>query len=170
MDQATGQPRVELAERIKALDARNARIENELNGIDDKVSALMGRGVTFPAASPEYWPAPPVTPSPPGFPGMLIPEPDPFNSQWGELFGGMLAIQGLTFALLGVVLWRSFRRQITTRLTGEDANRLEQLQRSVDVMAVEVERISEGQRFTAKLLHDQVAEPARLAKDAERVR
>ena len=100
-----------------------------------------------------------------------MPEPmDPFNSQWGELFGGMLALQGLTFVLLAVVLWRSFRRQVTTRLGGEDANRLEQLQRSVDVMAVEVERISEGQRFTAKLLNEQVAEPARVAKDAERVR
>jgi hypothetical protein len=95
---------------------------------------------------------------------------DPFNSEWGELFGGMLALQGLTFVLLGIVVWRSFRRPVSTRLAGADAGRLEQLQRSVDVMAVEVERIAESQRFTAKLLNDQVAEPVRLGKDAERVR
>jgi hypothetical protein len=82
----------------------------------------------------------------------------------------MLALQGLTFVLLGIVVWRSFRRPVSTRLAGADAGRLEQLQRSVDVMAVEVERIAESQRFTAKLLNDQVAEPVRLGKDAERVR
>ncbi|HSA57372.1 MAG TPA: hypothetical protein VLE53_16800 [Gemmatimonadaceae bacterium] len=38
--------------------------------------------------------------------------------------------------------------------------RLSRIEQAVDAMAVEVERISEGQRFTTKLLADRQAEPA----------
>jgi hypothetical protein len=41
--------------------------------------------------------------------------------------------------------------------------RLEQLQQSVDAIAIEVERIAEAQRFSAKLLAGREAEP-RLPK------
>ncbi|HKT09047.1 MAG TPA: hypothetical protein VJR24_14205 [Gemmatimonadaceae bacterium] len=45
-----------------------------------------------------------------------------------------------------------------------DDNRLQRLEQAVDAIAVEVERISEGQRFTTKLLAqrqgDGAAEPA----------
>jgi hypothetical protein len=50
--------------------------------------------------------------------------------------------------------------------------RLEQLQQSVDTIAIEVERISEGQRFVTKLLSERsavgagAAEPVRAAKKA----
>jgi hypothetical protein len=166
-EDATGQMRTSLGERIMAHDTRTARIESDLNTIDDRISALMGRGVTLPRESPMLLAPPP----PPGIPEVPVPwQGDPFESEWGELFGGMVALQGLTFAMLGILIWRSFRRQVSHRLSGEDANRLDQLQRSVDVMAVEVERISESQRFTAKLLNERAADPARLAKDAERVR
>ncbi len=43
---------------------------------------------------------------------------------------------------------------------------LEQLQQSVDAIAVEVERIAEAQRFSAKLLAER-AEPAVLTRLAE---
>jgi hypothetical protein len=50
-----------------------------------------------------------------------------------------------------VLLIQSFRRRRPARaLAGEDTARMEQLQRAVDVIAVEVERISESQRFMAK--------------------
>ena len=38
-------------------------------------------------------------------------------------------------------------------------SRLEQLQQSVDSIAIEVERIAEAQRFSAKLLAEREAEP-----------
>jgi hypothetical protein len=167
---AEGGARGELVARARELEGRATRIQNQLDAADDRVLGLLARGIVYPS------PNVPSLLEGPGVQGVQVPgvpgfgPPDPFDSQWGELFGGMLAIQGLTFLLLGIVLWRSFRRHVSTRLTGEDANRLEQLQRSVDVMAVEVERISESQRFTAKLLNEQVAEPVRVGKDAERVR
>jgi hypothetical protein len=39
------------------------------------------------------------------------------------------------------------------------ASRLERMEASIDAMAVETERISEAQRFAAKLLSERVAEP-----------
>ena len=37
--------------------------------------------------------------------------------------------------------------------------RLERIEHAVDAIAIEIERISEGQRFTTKLLNDRVASP-----------
>lgn len=37
--------------------------------------------------------------------------------------------------------------------------RLDRIERSVEAVAIEVERISEGQRFTTKLLSDRASEP-----------
>ena len=42
----------------------------------------------------------------------------------------------------------------------QDDDRLEHLQQSVDAIAVEVERIAEAQRFSAKLLAERTGEPS----------
>jgi hypothetical protein len=42
----------------------------------------------------------------------------------------------------------------SARLTGNLEERLTRIEQAVDAIAVEVERISEGQRFTTKLLAD----------------
>ena len=47
--------------------------------------------------------------------------------------------------------------------TGEQNLQLEQLQQSVDAIAVEVERIAEAQRFSARLLAER-AEPAAITR------
>jgi hypothetical protein len=39
--------------------------------------------------------------------------------------------------------------------------KLAEMQHSLDAVAVEIERVSEGQRFTAKLLSDRVAAPSK---------
>lgn len=41
------------------------------------------------------------------------------------------------------------------------SDRLERMEQAIDAMAVETERISEGQRFTTKLLSERTAESAR---------
>jgi transposase len=40
------------------------------------------------------------------------------------------------------------------RMPGEVSGRLERMEHAIDAMAVEIERISEGQRFTTKLLSE----------------
>lgn len=64
---------------------------------------------------------------------------------------GLGALNGLGIVLMLVLLWRTMRwPRSNERSLGDDV-KLDQLQRAVDVIAVEVERISEAQRFTAKL-------------------
>jgi hypothetical protein len=73
-------------------------------------------------------------------------------------FAGVAAISICSLAALaaiGLVFIRSLRsnnapREVSNRFAIEQ--RFDQLQQSVDAIAVEVERIAEAQRFSAKLL------------------
>jgi hypothetical protein len=47
------------------------------------------------------------------------------------------------------------------------ANRLERMEQSIDAIAVEVERISEGERFTTKLLAETTNTPLPQARVSE---
>jgi len=49
----------------------------------------------------------------------------------------------------------------------EVATRLERMEQSIDAIAVEVERISEGQRFTTKLLSETRDTPALTERSAQ---
>jgi hypothetical protein len=66
----------------------------------------------------------------------------------------------VAFCVVGFPLARAFARRMDRRtefksVPGPDLTpQIRQLQESVDAMAIEMERISEGQRFTAKLLAD----------------
>jgi hypothetical protein len=77
--------------------------------------------------------------------------------------GGFALIAGLVGAWLGARF--GTRRVVHQVLTALPADRqqeltsmqLSQLANAVDAMSLEVERLSEGQRFTAKLLTDRIA-------------
>lgn len=56
-------------------------------------------------------------------------------------------------------LARAFARRLegggrtsTNKMDGESRDQLQRMEQSIDAMAIEIERISEGQRFTTKLL------------------
>jgi hypothetical protein len=60
---------------------------------------------------------------------------------------------------IGFPIARAFARRIETEgarpaIPSDVSARLERMEQSIDSIAVEVERISEGQRFTTKLLSD----------------
>ena len=61
--------------------------------------------------------------------------------------------------------WR--RTHSGADLTSPSLNdaRLSRLEQAVDAIAVEVERISEGQRFTTKLLSEQARQSSRLSRE-----
>ena len=69
---------------------------------------------------------------------------------------------GTTLAITLGVMWLRRPPKVGTKQLDEIAERLEHLERAVDAIAVETERISEGQRFTTKLLGEKV--PARSAE------
>ena len=67
---------------------------------------------------------------------------------------------------IGVPLARAFARRVEQggpqKLSPEVLARLERMEQAIDSIAVEVERISEGQRFTTKLLAERATEPGRV--------
>jgi hypothetical protein len=74
---------------------------------------------------------------------------------------------------VGAPLARAFARRMdrdskSGKLAPEVSSRLERIEQAVDAIAIEVERISEGQRFTTKLLTERSAESNR-EKEARRL-
>jgi hypothetical protein len=69
------------------------------------------------------------------------------------IFSGILVIT-VGYQISRAIRARMERSSINPSSLFEVKQHLEQLQQSVDSIAVEVERISEAQRFTAKLLMD----------------
>jgi hypothetical protein len=74
----------------------------------------------------------------------------------------VLLAGSLSLIVVGLVRGLSAKPKRTALAEGNNAQ-LEQLQQSVDAIAVEVERIAEAQRFSAKLLAER-AEPAALIR------
>jgi len=74
---------------------------------------------------------------------------------------GIVMMIGLPLTVLHI--WRTVKGVGKPTTPPEVLERLERMEHSIDAIAVEVERIAEGQRFTTKLLSDRAAaEPARL--------
>jgi hypothetical protein len=55
-------------------------------------------------------------------------------------------------------------RDAKTKIAPEVTSRLERIEQAVDAIAIEVERISEGQRFTTKLLTERANDASRLTE------
>lgn len=88
------------------------------------------------------------------------------TEDWSEGLGAGLSIMAV---LVGVIYaFRRFRgrrgrkKETPPPMVGESAERLERLERGMESIAIEIERISEGQRFVTKLMSEQ-KEPARLS-------
>lgn len=65
--------------------------------------------------------------------------------------------------VIGVPLVRGLvkrweRQDSVTKIPNDVSARLERMEQAIDTIAVEVERISEGQRFTTKLLSEREAQ------------
>jgi hypothetical protein len=69
---------------------------------------------------------------------------------------------------LGIPLVRAYSRKMDAdsrnpRIPTEVVDRLERMEQAIEAVAIEVERISEGQRFTTKLLSEGRGPESRLA-------
>ena len=145
----------ELDARIEEMGARSTRLERQVLLLDERIADMVGRvsqespmevavGQAIRAATA---PRTQVVSLPPLGPRGMDPR---------EVAGMMMA-EAVFFILGGIVLWKlAFRRGQRAALSaGAGAPRdVTQLQQSVDAIALEVERISENQRFVTKLLHE----------------
>ena len=143
--------------RIATLDERIQRLETDIGRLDEAISyglanpAIVADGVAQTITVP---PAPPMPP--------MIHEPETFvHVGTGQapplIHPEFVVIGGLgTVSLMALVAWVTWKRAVrrfspfrSELGAGADVSRLQQ---SVDTIALEVERISEHQRFLTKLL------------------
>ena len=84
------------------------------------------------------------------------------------LIGGewipIMAMAIVPITAIGFPIARAYARRVeqgdvNKRIPTEVTARLERMEQAIDSIAVEVERISEGQRFTTKLLAERTAPP-----------
>jgi hypothetical protein len=82
----------------------------------------------------------------------------------GELIPIVLFIS-IAAMVIGVPLAKAWGKRIESqprdlRLPPDVTARLDRMEQAIDAIAVEIERISEGQRFTTKLLSERADKPA----------
>ncbi|HVE79047.1 MAG TPA: hypothetical protein VNA89_09315 [Gemmatimonadaceae bacterium] len=70
------------------------------------------------------------------------------------VFFVMLALTAIGWPIARAMARRMDRKTFAARDDGDTRARLQRIEQAVEAVAIEVERISEGQRFTAKLLAD----------------
>ena len=76
------------------------------------------------------------------------------------IFVASIPIIAIGYPLARAYALRLERKPTTPAIPTEVTARLERMEQAIDSIAIEVERISEGQRFTTKLLSERVATPA----------
>jgi hypothetical protein len=162
----------ELSSRLTDMRARSARIERDLLQADDAVSQALARGV---GSQEQGVPAPDVSLLPevpyPGFPSSdfvataILEARQEMRAEYER----MAIVGGAGLILLGALLWRWAWRRGVARLRRElavespTAGGQRELRDAVDAIALEVERISENQRFVTKLLGEKL--PASAQRD-----
>ncbi|HET9453436.1 MAG TPA: hypothetical protein VFO66_04040 [Gemmatimonadaceae bacterium] len=135
MGDSPGRPALQL--RVAEVDQRILRLERQIDGINEQIASAPAIAMT------------PVVTLPPGgtFERALAREIVPITAMFTLFFLAPLAI---AFARL---MWKRGTAVAMRPALNEQAivARLESLQTSVDAMSLEVERISEGQRYLTKL-------------------
>jgi hypothetical protein len=133
-----------LESRIQLLDKRILQLESDLATTGQQLSLASGALV----ASTE------------------VPPPQSYdNFEEGMVVGGSMVFGFVVvvFAIRRFFGWRNRgKRPAAAPRAGDDTTlRLERLENGVDAIAIEIERVSEGQRFVTKLLSDaHLAQPA----------
>ena len=154
-----------LQARIRSLEVRGTSLEQRLLQIDDAISAAIARGIA--TGGPEAVPGVPTVPPATAFPP-IFENPNAKFSE--EVLASVVLGMTLLFTFVGMLIhrraWRRAKKEFATAVGGP--GELQQLQQAVDVIAVEVERIAEGQRYVSKLLNERFESPS-LPDGRERV-
>jgi hypothetical protein len=144
-----------LMQRLETIDHRSTQLESQIAQLDEAIAAgLANPGIVQGVPSTDAIARKLVVP---GVEGTIsLPGPHVIASAVDVGIGA--AVSGLTMLLVGVIAWRYMVRRLTSIASGRgsDAN-ISRLQQSMDAIAIEVERISENQRYVTKVLNDRMA-------------
>lgn len=141
MRNATGADRVGLEQRLGVLDARIARLEQDIDENGKQLASIPARLAVQGQPS-----------SPPGV-----------GNRNGERFMDALVPIVVVFTLfvlapiaisISRVFWKrgSLKSHQVAGTSPEQAQRLERMEHAIDTIAIEMERVSEGQRFITRIL------------------
>lgn len=160
----------ELDQQIRELGERGRRLEKQKLSADDAIAQAMANGVTVEQTSP---PAQPFVPGQTVFEtGTLLPPIDlPSIDATQAAYRRMMVGEAVGFILLGIIGWRLMVRRIERRFARGNVTvipGLEKLQQTVDSIAIEVERVTENQRFVTRLVNEKM-QPALGAGAAQPV-
>jgi hypothetical protein len=81
----------------------------------------------------------------------------------------IVALVMVAVMAIGIPIARAHARRMDSRpgIPADLSHRLQRMEQSLEAIAVEVERITEGQRFTTKLLAERGGAPAQAKAPAE---
>jgi len=133
-----GVARTGLEDRVRILDQRLVQLESDLAVTGRQLAGVPADLVAF---------AQREVPSP----------PSQNSADWEEgiAFGTFFTLMGMTI-VYAIRRWRR-RKQPKNRaseLPSDSAQRLERLEQGMEAIAIEIERVSEGQRFVTRLLSE----------------
>jgi hypothetical protein len=132
-ESATGANRSGLEQQLRVLDQRIAQLEVDIGDSGRALSAYTG-----PSTSMGYPVSSPINIGPGQTTAISI------------IF--IIFVLGPLSASFGRLIWRRSARPTLPPAWNDASNRLERLEQAVDTIAVEMERVSEGQRFITKIM------------------
>ena len=152
LEQATGRRNDVMNKMFGVPDAAKQSLQTELSVLNDQIVQLDG---SLNVVGRE------IAQSSPALIAMAEQETnsdEPGTFEDGAFLGAGGMFLGLTtLLLLGRWIWKRFIRDDTPApriLPPADSERLKRLENGMEAMAVEIERISEGQRYVTKLLSE----------------
>jgi hypothetical protein len=133
-----GAARTGLEDRIRLLDQRTLGLESDIAAIGRQIASAPANLLSYEEERPNN---------------------NGGGAEWDE--GLMVGAGSMLFAFVMYKVYRRVTKRIDKRTSPKaapalaaDSARLERLEHSVEAIAIEVERISEGQRFVTRLLSE----------------
>lgn len=135
---ATGNDRAGLEQRLGVLDARIVRLEQEIDENSQQLASLPAR---IAAAG--------------GRQGPVVNQPN-FNRTVDKMVPMVIVFTIFVLAPIALAisryLWKKGTSPRVVPVSPENNQRLERMEQALDSIAVEIERVSEGQRFVTRLM------------------
>ena len=158
-----GADRLGIEQRIGVLDKRIMQLESDIAETGRQLTMAPGALVASTHSASQFY-------------GM---DPDAVAAL-GAVFT-IFVLAPLAFAAARLMWKRATSRPAGPAISADASRRLERLEQGMDAIAIEIERVSEGQRFVTRLLSDahgnsapvasqQLAQPISVGGDAESVR